>query len=580
MLAPAEGNAAVGDEEPVGGGRGDGEVFFAEVGEGGGELDGVGGAGVAVEPLPEGGRVQKFDFAVVGFGDFAALVEDAEGGAEGLDEGGMGGGEDAGGAVEGVGGVLFGVEEVGFQGGGQGGDVPGFAFFGLAGGEGLAVGLADGSDEEAFAGGFVGVEAEGAGGGFGGGDAGEGAGEGDGFGVPFGEEPFEDGFVLVGVVGAGAVNEGAAGAEALPDVGKDAALAFGAEAGIGFAPFGDGGGVFAEHAFAGAGGIDEDEVEGAFEGGEAGGVVVGDDDVVLPPFDDVFAEDGGAAADDFVGDEEAAWGEEGGGKGGFASRGGAEVEHAHGGGGEELPEDVGEEHGGGFLHVVYPAVEEGVEGEGGTFGEVAPFGTPGDRVRAVAGGAGVGGNGGFPGIEAYADGGGGVEGLEEGFGFAAELAADALFECGWQCVHVGLVFLPKMVDLDGISKYFSFECVFFVWGNKCVRFGNQIYFYYFCVRKCIIKKEVIMIIISTRDFRANQTKFLDMARNGKDIILKSRNSGSFKLVPVTEEDTVLEKRDLMEELRGALQQMKDHMEGKIELKTAESLIDELRDNSL
>lgn len=89
-----------------------------------------------------------------------------------------------------------------------------------------------------------------------------------------------------------------------------------------------------------------------------------------------------------------------------------------------------------------------------------------------------------------------------------------------------------------------------------------------------------MIIISTRDFRANQTKFLDMARNGKDIILKSRNSGSFKLVPVTEEDTVLEKRDLMEELREALQQMKNHMEGKIELKTAESLIDELRDNSL
>lgn len=84
-----------------------------------------------------------------------------------------------------------------------------------------------------------------------------------------------------------------------------------------------------------------------------------------------------------------------------------------------------------------------------------------------------------------------------------------------------------------------------------------------------------MIIISTRDFRANQTKFLDMARNGKDIILKSRNSGSFKLVPVTEEDTVLEKRDLMEELRGALQQMKDHMEGKIELKTLDELIDEL-----
>lgn len=29
VLAPAEGNAAVGDEEPIGGGGGDGEVFFA-----------------------------------------------------------------------------------------------------------------------------------------------------------------------------------------------------------------------------------------------------------------------------------------------------------------------------------------------------------------------------------------------------------------------------------------------------------------------------------------------------------------------------------------------------------------------
>lgn len=84
-----------------------------------------------------------------------------------------------------------------------------------------------------------------------------------------------------------------------------------------------------------------------------------------------------------------------------------------------------------------------------------------------------------------------------------------------------------------------------------------------------------MIIISTRDFRANQTKFLNMARSGKDIILKSRNSGSFKLVPVTEEDSVFGKRDIMEELRGALQQVKEHMEGKRKLKTAEELIAEL-----
>jgi antitoxin (DNA-binding transcriptional repressor) of toxin-antitoxin stability system len=88
-----------------------------------------------------------------------------------------------------------------------------------------------------------------------------------------------------------------------------------------------------------------------------------------------------------------------------------------------------------------------------------------------------------------------------------------------------------------------------------------------------------MIVISTRDFRTNQTKFLDMANNGEDIVLKSRGNGSFKLVPVTVEDTVVVKRNLMEEFRGALQQVKDHMDGKVDLKSAESLIDELRNNT-
>lgn len=84
-----------------------------------------------------------------------------------------------------------------------------------------------------------------------------------------------------------------------------------------------------------------------------------------------------------------------------------------------------------------------------------------------------------------------------------------------------------------------------------------------------------MIVISTRDFRANQSKFLDMANNGEDIVLKSREKGSFKLVPISEEDAVLGKRDIMAELKGALQQVKDHMDGKIKLKSIDALIDEL-----
>lgn len=55
-----------------------------------------------------------------------------------------------------------------------------------------------------------------------------------------------------------------------------------------------------------------------------------------------------------------------------------------------------------------------------------------------------------------------------------------------------------------------------------------------------------MIVISTRDFRANQSKFMNMANSGEDIILKSRKNGSFKLVPVSEKDTLISKEYILE----------------------------------
>lgn len=84
-----------------------------------------------------------------------------------------------------------------------------------------------------------------------------------------------------------------------------------------------------------------------------------------------------------------------------------------------------------------------------------------------------------------------------------------------------------------------------------------------------------MIVISTRDFRANQTKFLNMAKGGEDVILKSRSSGSFKLTPVEEEDAVVKKRDITEDIVAALRQVREHLDGKIKLKTLDEVIDEL-----
>ena len=46
----------------------------------------------------------------------------------------------------------------------------------------------------------------------------------------------------------------------------------------------------------------------------------------------------------------------------------------------QFPEDMGDEHGGGFLDVVAAGMEEGVEGELGTTREVVAFGTPGDLI--------------------------------------------------------------------------------------------------------------------------------------------------------------------------------------------------------
>lgn len=83
-----------------------------------------------------------------------------------------------------------------------------------------------------------------------------------------------------------------------------------------------------------------------------------------------------------------------------------------------------------------------------------------------------------------------------------------------------------------------------------------------------------MLVVSTRDFRTNQTKYLKKANAGEHVILKSR-TGSFKIVPISSDDIVSNKRDLAAELRGALQGVKDHMEGKKQLQSLDSLLDEL-----
>ena len=90
-------------------------------------------------------------------------------------------------------------------------------------------------------------------------------------------------------------------------------------------------------------------------------------------------------------------------------------------------------------------------------------------------------------------------------------------------------------------------------------------------------KRTIMVVVTGRDFRANTAKYVDVAFRGEDVVVKSR-IGSFRVVPITDDDIIINKRDLSAELRGTLMEVKESIEGKRKLNTLDNLINELRDS--
>jgi len=59
-----------------------------------------------------------------------------------------------------------------------------------------------------------------------------------------------------------------------------------------------------------------------------------------------------------------------------------------------------------------------------------------------------------------------------------------------------------------------------------------------------------MTLISIRDFRSNQGKYLGLAASGESVILTSR-SGNFKIVPVTDDDSVVNKSEFLAKIDAA-----------------------------
>ncbi len=77
-----------------------------------------------------------------------------------------------------------------------------------------------------------------------------------------------------------------------------------------------------------------------------------------------------------------------------------------------------------------------------------------------------------------------------------------------------------------------------------------------------------MEIVTTREFRSNFGKFLTAAMKGQSVLLKSRY-GNFKILPITEEDS------LTSRISEGLREVKMIEQGLLPSKSAKSFLDEL-----
>ena len=82
----------------------------------------------------------------------------------------------------------------------------------------------------------------------------------------------------------------------------------------------------------------------------------------------------------------------------------------------------------------------------------------------------------------------------------------------------------------------------------------------------LCRKTKIMEIVSAREFRSNQGKFLIAARSGKSVMLTSRY-GNFKITPITDDDEIVER-----DIRAALAEVKAHESGEISLPSARDVV--------
>jgi len=66
-----------------------------------------------------------------------------------------------------------------------------------------------------------------------------------------------------------------------------------------------------------------------------------------------------------------------------------------------------------------------------------------------------------------------------------------------------------------------------------------------------------MLIVSTREFRDRQRSYLDKVDTGTEILIQRSKNKSYKIVPVTEDDTLISKEEYFSRLERGLQSIKE-----------------------
>lgn len=66
-----------------------------------------------------------------------------------------------------------------------------------------------------------------------------------------------------------------------------------------------------------------------------------------------------------------------------------------------------------------------------------------------------------------------------------------------------------------------------------------------------------MLVITSREFRENQASYFDRVDQGEEILVQRKKNKAYRIVPVKEDDTLMNKDEFFAKVEKSLQQAKE-----------------------